>query len=47
MEYDYVILNNDITEAIDRAQMILDVERLKRARLHGLSDFVRGLKEGL
>ena len=47
MEYDYVILNNDITEAIVRAQMILDVERLKRARLHGLSDFVRGLKEGL
>jgi guanylate kinase len=47
MEYDYVILNTDVDEAIAKAQMILDVERLKRSRLHGLSDFVRGLKEGL
>jgi guanylate kinase len=47
MEYDYVILNNDVNEAIEKAQMILDVERFKRARLHGLADFVRGLKEGL
>lgn len=47
MEYDYVILNKDVDEAIARAQMILDVERLKRSRLSGLADFVRGLKEGL
>lgn len=47
MEYDYVILNKDVDEAIERAQMILDVERLKRSRLSGLADFVRGLKEGL
>lgn len=47
MEYDYVILNDDINGAIEKAQMILDVERFKRARLHGLADFVRGLKEGL
>lgn len=47
MEYDYVILNTDIDEAIKKAQMILDVERLKRNRLHGLADFVKGLKEGL
>jgi guanylate kinase len=47
MEYDYVILNDDVNGAIEKAQMILDVERFKRARLHGLADFVRGLKEGL
>ncbi len=47
MEYDYVIINKDIEDATQKAQDILNVERLKRARLHGLSDFVRGLKEGL
>jgi guanylate kinase len=47
MEYDYVILNDGVEDAIEKAQMILDVERFKRARLHGLADFVRGLKEGL
>lgn len=46
-EYDYVIINNDIEEAIRKAQLILDVERLKRRRISGLSNFVRGLKEGI
>ncbi len=47
MEYDYVIVNTDIDEAIDKAQRILDGERLKRRRSQGLSDFVRGLMGGL
>ncbi len=46
-EYDYVIINRDIDKTIRQAQLILDTERLKRHRLHGLSDFVRGLKDGL
>jgi guanylate kinase len=46
-EYDYVIINSDIEQATDQAQLILNAERLKRRRLAGLSDFVRGLKEGL
>ncbi len=46
-EYDYVIINNDVDTAIRKAQLILDAERLKRPRMIGLSDFVRGLKEGL
>ena len=46
-EYDYVIINNDIDHAITMAQQILDVERIKRRRLVGLSDFVRGLRDGL
>lgn len=43
-EYDYVIVNTDIEAAITQAQAILDAERVKRHRLLGLSDFVRGLK---
>ncbi len=46
-EYDYVIINNDIEEAINKAQIILDSERIKRRRMVGLSNFVRGLKDGL
>jgi guanylate kinase len=46
-EYDYVIINKDIDQAITQAQLILDAERLKRYRIAGLSDFVRGLKDGL
>jgi guanylate kinase len=46
-EYDYVLINNNVDLAIRQAQLILDAERLKRHRLSGLSDFVRGLKEGL
>lgn len=45
-EYDYVLINSDVEKVMTQAQMILDAERLKRHRLSGLSDFVRGLKEG-
>jgi guanylate kinase len=47
MEYDYVIINKDIDDAIAKAQLILDAERLKRHRAKGLSGFVRGLISGL
>lgn len=46
-EYDYVIINDDVDYAITRAQVILESERLKRSRMVGLSDFVRGLRDGL
>lgn len=46
LEYDYVIINDDIDTSIAQAQMILDAERLKRRRKVGLSDFVKRLKEG-
>jgi len=46
-EYDYVLINENIDKTIEQAQMILDAERLKRRRLVGLSDFVRGVKDGL
>lgn len=46
-EYDYVIINHNVDEAISKAQLILDAERIKRRRMIGLSDFVRGLKGGI
>lgn len=46
-EYDYVIINEEVEAAIARAQIILDAERIRRERMVGLSDFVRGLREGL
>lgn len=46
-EYDYVIINTDLEKATAQAQLILDTERIKRRRLIGLSDFVRGLMSGL
>lgn len=47
LEYDYVLINDNIENTINQAQLILDTERLKRHRIKGLSGFVRGLKEGL
>jgi guanylate kinase len=46
-EYDYVLVNSDIDKAIEQAQLIMNGERLKRDRVQGLSDFVRGLIGGL
>lgn len=46
-EYDYVIINKDVDFAIKQAQLILDAERLKRYRIVGLAEFVRGLTVGL
>lgn len=47
IEYDYVIINDNIEEAINKSQLILDSERIKRRRVVGLSGFVKALKEGL
>ncbi len=46
-EYDYVLINEDIDATLDKVQMILDAERLKRPRVVGLSGFVRTLKDEL
>lgn len=46
-EYDYVIVNDDRTQTLEKAQTILCAERLKRTRMSGLSDFVKSLKDGL
>ena len=46
-EYDYVVINRDVDQAFDEVKAILAAERLKRERLPGLSDFVRGLQARL
>lgn len=44
-EYDYIIVNSDIEESVDRAYAILAAERLKRDRQTGLAEFVNRLRE--
>jgi guanylate kinase len=46
-EYDYVILNNDLSTAFAELNAILAAERLKRDRQTGLSAFVRSLQAKL
>jgi len=43
-EYDYVLVNTDIEESVDKVRSILVAERLRRERQIGLSDFVRRLQ---
>jgi guanylate kinase len=45
-EYDYIIVNRDVNESVARVEGILAAERLRRDRQIGLSDFVKGLREG-
>jgi guanylate kinase len=45
-EYDYIIVNRDVSESVARVEAILAAERLRRERQIGLSDFVKGLREG-
>jgi guanylate kinase len=45
-EYDYVLVNTDLEASVAQLIAILTAERLKRERLVGLSEFVRGLSAG-
>jgi len=46
-EYDYIVINRDIDDSVAEVQSILAAERLRRERQTGLTDFVKGLREGL
>jgi guanylate kinase len=46
-EYDYVIVNFDLAEALDYVQSIVKAERLRRQRQTGLTDYVSGLRAGM
>ncbi|HVY12919.1 MAG TPA: guanylate kinase [Alphaproteobacteria bacterium] len=46
-EYDYVIVNHDITESVNKVKGILQSERLRRRRQVGLADFVKRVQGGL
>lgn len=45
-EYDYVVVNTALEQAVADVQAILRAERLRRDRLSGLNGFVRGLTTG-
>lgn len=46
-EYDYIVINDDIDEAVTKVQSILKGERQKRHRQTGLREFVKKLQQGL
>jgi guanylate kinase len=43
-EYDYVLVNKDVTESLSTLKAILAAERLRTGRQHGLKDFVQDLQ---
>ena len=44
MEYDYIIINNDLEVASNEVLNILNAERLKRKRLINLDKFISYLR---
>ena len=44
-EYDYVIINKDLSASVSQVQAILVAERLRRTRQLGLVDFVNELRQ--
>jgi guanylate kinase len=42
-EYDYVIINDDFNESLEKLKSILHAERLKRVRQESLAEFVKTL----
>ena len=45
-EYDYIIINSDLSESVKSVRSILHAERLKRGRQIGLIHFVKQLRDG-
>jgi guanylate kinase len=43
-EYDYVIINHDLEDSVEKVHSILKTERLKRTRQDGLTDFVNNIR---
>ncbi len=46
-EYDYIVINREVGDSVAAVQSILAAERLRRERQVGLTDFVKGLRDGL
>jgi guanylate kinase len=42
-DYDYVVINNDLDQALTAIRAILAAERLRSSRLTGLKEFVQNL----
>jgi guanylate kinase len=46
LDYDYVVINDDLDRAFASIRAIIAAERLRRDRRPGLADFVDGLLRG-
>ncbi len=46
-EYDYVVVNRNLRDSVEKVRAILESERLHRRRQEGLADFVRQLQQGV
>jgi len=44
-EYDYIVVNHNLEDAVARVEAILLAERHRRARLFGVGDFVQQMKK--
>jgi guanylate kinase len=42
-EYDYVLINHDLGETLEKIDSILKAERLRRVRQEGLAGFISSL----
>jgi guanylate kinase len=45
-EYDYILVNDDVEQALEGVRAVLQAERLRRDRQTGLVNFVRALQQG-
>ena len=45
-EYDYILVNTDLDQAVKEVRAILQAERLRRDMQIGLTDFVKRLRAG-
>ncbi len=45
-EFQYILVNHEFEDSVDRLRSIIEGERLKRHRLRGIDDFVAKLKPG-
>lgn len=45
-EYDYIVVNHDVEEAVKAVIAILDAERLRRERQVGLAEYVEAISRG-
>ena len=45
-EYDYIIINSDLSQSVNSVRSILHSERLRRGRQIGLIHFIKQLRDG-
>ncbi|MEQ8194478.1 MAG: guanylate kinase [Rhodospirillales bacterium] len=45
IEYDYIVINAEVEDSVERVRAILAAERMKRDRVVGLRDFVENMRE--